>query len=76
MTKPSHHLNSQGTLEKIKWPKGEVVFNNGAVFLLKAGKDTFSVVYGLEVNGPFDYVEAAESLGLCLMHQMDCEGIL
>lgn len=76
MTKPTHYPNSKGTLEKIKWPKGKVIFESEAVFLVRSGKDKFWTVYGLEVSGPLDYVEAAESLGLCLMHQMNCEGTL
>jgi len=76
MAKPTHYLNYQGILEKIKWPEGKVVFESGAVFLVRTHKEVFHVVYGLEVNGPFDYSEAAESLGLCLMHQMNCEGVL
>jgi hypothetical protein len=76
MTKPTHYLNSQGILEEIKWPKGKVVFESGAVFLVRARKDVFHVVYGLEVHKGFDYFDAAKILGYCLIHQLHCEGVL
>ncbi len=62
----------QGTPQTIT-VGGEIVANNGAVYLLKTGKK-FSVVYGLEIREGLSYADAASRYGFAVFHQLACEG--
>ena len=54
---------------------GERVFSAGAVALVRDGR-TYTVVYGLQVSSRLPYSRAATELGLCLLHQLACDGVL
>lgn len=42
----------------------------------KNSKPVFTVIYGLDVRGGLDYVEAAHRFGECVMHAAACNGNL
>jgi hypothetical protein len=44
--------------------------------LFKTGKDSYTVVYGKQVNAWLDYAGAAHEYGECLMHALQCLGKL
>lgn len=53
---------------------GKLIHRHGAVSLIQPRKNRFIVVYGLQVSKALDYTGAATEYGLCLMHQLACDG--
>lgn len=46
------------------------------ISLTRRTKHTFTVQYHLQKEIAYDYEEAAEKLGYCIMHALQCEGKL
>lgn len=46
------------------------------VGLYQHGKDSFKVVYGEEVHNFLTYSEAAKEYGECIMHSLQCAGLI
>lgn len=44
--------------------------------LYKEGRSTFSVVYGEQTKAHLSYAEAAKEFGECMMHALQCQGVL
>ncbi len=44
--------------------------------LFQRGKDSFRVVYGLQITDHLTYAQAATELGACIMHALALEGRL
>jgi hypothetical protein len=44
------------------------------IALIQTGKNTFTVVYGLQTFKKMGYQSAAKELGECIMHALNCEG--
>ena len=45
------------------------------VTLEQTATDSFIVTYGLRVRRNLGYADAAKELGICIMHQLACEGL-
>ena len=43
---------------------------------LEQRRGRFAVVYGLQTKDGLDYTEAAHELGECIMHYLNCEGLV
>lgn len=54
----------------------KVIHHIGAVSLSQAAPDVFKVVYGQQIKEPLSYAAAAKEYGLCIFHQLACEGVL
>ena len=44
------------------------------VTLHQSGRDAFRVTYGLQIRDGLTYGQAANELGMCLLHGLACEG--
>ncbi len=77
ITKPKTATNWKGEQEEIHWPKkGHIVAKCGEVYMIQHNRDSFQIVYGLEVKPPMDYATAASQFGYSVMHQSSCDGLL
>lgn len=74
---PKTHKNYKWLDEIIQWPKNsKLIAHTGSVFLVKYEKNTFAVVYGLQVVESLDRISAAIEFGNCVFHQAEREGLL
>ena len=60
---------------KLCW-KSELENPFGGIELRQAGKDNFTVRYGLQTDQDLNYGQAAAKLGQAIMHHLACEGLL
>lgn len=73
-----YNQNRQTASELLKiHSKGKkVCYSQDDIHLIQNSKSNFTVIYFLQVNSGLDYVQAAKELGLCIMHQSACNGLL
>lgn len=73
-----YNQNRQTASELLKiHSKGKkVCYSQDDIHLIQTAKDCFTVIYFLQVKTDLNYVQAAEELGLCIMHQSACNGLL
>lgn len=74
--KPETCLNWRGKPESIDWPNGRTVARCGEVYMIQRSKDSFAVVYCLQVHANLTRVQAAREFGECCLHQAQCETLL
>ena len=44
------------------------------IVVTQTGKNSFGVQYGAQHKSQLSYTEAAENLGYCIFHALQCEG--
>jgi hypothetical protein len=72
----THYRDSGGILQPVHYPKGRTVLVVDAVTLIRQRANRYAVVYGLQVRSELGLDGATNELGSCLMHQLECEGVL
>ncbi len=74
---PATALDYLGRPQPIPWPADKkLVARVGSAFLLKTGSGRFAVVYNLHARYNLAYNSAARELGLWVLHQAQCDGLL
>lgn len=71
--RPVTFRNFEGYQETINWPDGLALARCGDVWLIRC-RNSFAVVYGLQVDVPLDLTAAVNRFGWCCIHQADCLG--
>lgn len=56
-------------------PLGKL-YEEGKVSLYQVKKNSFVVIYGMQVSKPLTYAQTCSELGECLMHASACNGNL
>jgi len=52
------------------------ISTSGDIALVQAGRDNFTVIYGMQIEKGLTYSEAAKRLGCAIMHAAACDGRL
>lgn len=73
--RPTTLPNWKGDEIPVRYPDGPTLARCGSAFLIQQTRDTYAVIYGLEILTGLTRYNAAKSFGNACIHQVECESL-